>query len=118
MICNGYQVCGVIQSGREKDGTAGGLLCVSRVWDYTKLYHGQRRTCRWFVMGNRYVFLCQLVQVATKDLVVVCNGYQGCRVIQRSSRSKKDLLVMYNKYQVYGVIPSSSSSKERPAGGL
>ena len=68
-------------------------------------------------MGIRYVWLCQAVAAAKKDLVVFCNGYQVCVVIQSSSRAK-DLLVVHNGYQVCGGMPSSSSSKVGLAGGL
>ena len=78
-------------------------------------------------MGIRYVGLCQAIASAKKDLVVVCSGYQICRVIQSGSKARNDLLVIYNRHQVYGVIPSSKRAKkdlpcwqgkEGPAGGL
>ena len=36
VVCNGYQVCGVISNNREKKDIAGGLQWVSGMWGYTK----------------------------------------------------------------------------------
>ena len=78
-------------------------------------------------MGIRYVGLYQAVAGAMKDLLVVYNEYQVCRVMLSSSSGnerpgddlqwvKKDLVVAYNRYQLCAVI-SSSKGKEGPAGG-
>ena len=82
---------------------------IKYVWLF-KAVAGQKGTCWWFIMGIRYVGLCQAVAAANQDLMVVYNGYQVCG-------AKMELPVVCHGYQVCGVIPSCSTGNDGSTDG-